>query len=79
MQAKDLANKDLIGKSDPYAVLFVRPLRDRVQTSKTIVRPLYDVYACFLYLIILVGLLILSGQRVESSMERELQIGRAHV
>ncbi|KAI9118507.1 hypothetical protein K1719_010839 [Acacia pycnantha] len=36
VQAKDLANKDLIGKSDPFAVLFVRPIRDRVQTSKTI-------------------------------------------
>lgn len=39
VQAKNLANKDLIGKSDPFAVLFVRPLRDRTQTSKTIVRP----------------------------------------
>ncbi|GMG98985.1 hypothetical protein Nepgr_000825 [Nepenthes gracilis] len=36
VQAKDLANKDLIGKSDPYAVLFVRPLRNRTKRSKTI-------------------------------------------
>ena len=38
VQARDLTNKDLIGKSDPYAVLFVRPIRDRMKTSKTIVR-----------------------------------------
>ncbi|XP_019440707.1 PREDICTED: synaptotagmin-5-like isoform X2 [Lupinus angustifolius] len=36
VQAKDLTNKDFIGKSDPYAVLFVRPIRDRTETSKTI-------------------------------------------
>ncbi|KAI4380971.1 hypothetical protein MLD38_007096 [Melastoma candidum] len=36
VQAKELTNKDLIGKSDPYAVLFVRPLRDKMQTSKVI-------------------------------------------
>ena len=30
VQAKELTNKDLIGKSDPYpyAVLYVRPTRD---------------------------------------------------
>ncbi|KAM7459518.1 hypothetical protein LguiA_036512 [Lonicera macranthoides] len=36
IQAKELANKDLIGKSDPFAVVFVRPLRDQMKTSKTI-------------------------------------------
>lgn len=36
VQAKELTNKDLIGKSDPYAELYVRPLRDRMKTSKTI-------------------------------------------
>ncbi|KAF7838796.1 synaptotagmin-5-like isoform X2 [Senna tora] len=36
VQAKELTNKDIIGKSDPYAVLYVRPLRDRMKTSKTI-------------------------------------------
>ncbi|XP_016673933.2 synaptotagmin-4 [Gossypium hirsutum] len=36
VQAKDLANKDMIGKSDPFAVVFVRPLRDKIKTSKTI-------------------------------------------
>lgn len=37
VQAKDLTNKDIIGKSDPYVVLFIRPLRDRMKTSKIIV------------------------------------------
>ncbi|XP_022636023.1 synaptotagmin-4 [Vigna radiata var. radiata] len=36
VQAKNLTNKDLIGKSDPYAVLFVRPLRARTKTSKVV-------------------------------------------
>lgn len=38
VQAKELTNKDIIGKSDPYAVLFLRPLKERMKTSKTIVR-----------------------------------------
>jgi len=42
VRAKDLTNKDVIGKSDPFAVLFIRPLHDRTKTSKTIVRqPLF--------------------------------------
>ncbi|KAK9130599.1 hypothetical protein Sjap_011086 [Stephania japonica] len=36
VQAKGLTNKDIIGKSDPYAVLYIRPLRDRTKTSKVI-------------------------------------------
>ncbi|KAL5985684.1 hypothetical protein ACLOJK_027670 [Asimina triloba] len=36
VQAKDLTNKDLIGKSDPFSVLYIRPIRDRMKTSKTI-------------------------------------------
>ncbi|XP_022938164.1 synaptotagmin-5-like isoform X1 [Cucurbita moschata] len=36
VQAKELTNKDLIGKSDPYAVLYIRHLRDRMKTSKII-------------------------------------------
>ncbi|ESR66345.1 Synaptotagmin-5 [Citrus sinensis] len=36
VQAKGLTNKDLIGKSDPYAVLFVRPLPEKTKKSKTI-------------------------------------------
>ncbi|KAH9315135.1 hypothetical protein KI387_023762, partial [Taxus chinensis] len=36
VQAKDLLNKDLIGKSDPFAVLHIRPLRERIKKSKTI-------------------------------------------
>lgn len=38
IEAKELTNKDIIGKSDPYAKIFVRPLPDRTKTSKTIVR-----------------------------------------
>ncbi|XVE97397.1 hypothetical protein REPUB_Repub03eG0015800 [Reevesia pubescens] len=36
VQAKELTNKDIVGKSDPFAVLFVRPLPDKMKTSKTI-------------------------------------------
>ncbi|KAL0447312.1 UNVERIFIED_CONTAM: Synaptotagmin-4 [Sesamum latifolium] len=36
IEAKELSNKDIIGKSDPFAELFVRPLRERIKTSKTI-------------------------------------------
>ncbi|XP_021277107.1 synaptotagmin-5 [Herrania umbratica] len=36
VQARDLTNKDIIGKSDPYAVLYVRPLPNRTKKSKTI-------------------------------------------
>ncbi|XP_027904463.1 synaptotagmin-4-like [Vigna unguiculata] len=36
VQARNLTNKDLIGKSDPYAVLFVRPLRARTKSSKVV-------------------------------------------
>uniref|UniRef100_A0A2N9FT74 C2 domain-containing protein n=1 Tax=Fagus sylvatica TaxID=28930 RepID=A0A2N9FT74_FAGSY len=44
VQAKDLLNKDFIGKSDPFAVLFIRPLRDRMKTSKTINNQLNPVW-----------------------------------
>lgn len=40
VQAKELTNKDFIGKSDPFAMIFVRPLRDRTKTSKVVVRKL---------------------------------------
>ncbi|OAY77231.1 Synaptotagmin-5, partial [Ananas comosus] len=36
VQARDLTNKDLVGKSDPFAILYIRPLRDRMKTSKII-------------------------------------------
>ncbi|MBA0622492.1 hypothetical protein Godav_008029 [Gossypium davidsonii] len=36
VQAKELTNKDIIGKSDPFAVLFIRPLPDKTKRSKTI-------------------------------------------
>lgn len=44
VQAKDLTNKDFIGKSDPYAVLYVRPIRDRMKTSKVINNQLSPVW-----------------------------------
>ncbi|MCL7036480.1 hypothetical protein MKW94_028707 [Papaver nudicaule] len=36
VQAKELTNKDIIGKSDPYAVVYIRPLPDRMKKSRTI-------------------------------------------
>ncbi|KAG9156024.1 hypothetical protein Leryth_012091 [Lithospermum erythrorhizon] len=36
IQAKELTNKDIIGKSDPFATVFVRPVRDKKKNSKTI-------------------------------------------
>uniref|UniRef100_A0A0E0KVX6 Uncharacterized protein n=1 Tax=Oryza punctata TaxID=4537 RepID=A0A0E0KVX6_ORYPU len=36
VQAMDLTNKDLIGKSDPFAIVYVRPLPDKMKRSKTI-------------------------------------------
>ncbi|PPD86522.1 hypothetical protein GOBAR_DD16550 [Gossypium barbadense] len=33
VQARDLTNKDIIGKSDPYAVLYVRPLPDKTKKN----------------------------------------------
>ncbi|XP_073130463.1 synaptotagmin-5-like isoform X1 [Henckelia pumila] len=36
IEAKELTNKDFIGKSDPFAKLFIRPLRATTKTSKTI-------------------------------------------
>ncbi|CAA0822769.1 Synaptotagmin-5 [Striga hermonthica] len=36
IEAKELTNKDIIGKSDPFAKIYIRPLRDRTKTSKTI-------------------------------------------
>lgn len=44
VQAKDLTNKDIIGKSDPFAVLYVRPLRDRRKKSRTINNELNPVW-----------------------------------
>ncbi|KAL7239658.1 hypothetical protein ACSBR2_005533 [Camellia fascicularis] len=44
VQAKELTNKDIIGKSDPFAVLYIRPLPDRMKTSKTIDNQLNPVW-----------------------------------
>lgn len=54
IQAKGLTNKDIVGKSDPYAVLFIRPLRDRLKNSKTIVRQLF--YLSIFHLVLFVFL-----------------------
>ncbi|KAL2929725.1 Synaptotagmin-5 [Bienertia sinuspersici] len=44
VQAKELTNKDLIGKSDPFAVLYVRPTRDKTKTSKMISNQLNPIW-----------------------------------
>ncbi|XP_057509901.1 synaptotagmin-5-like [Actinidia eriantha] len=44
VQAKELTNKDIIGKSDPFAVVYIRPLRDKMKTSKTINNQLNPVW-----------------------------------
>ncbi|XP_031378933.1 synaptotagmin-5-like isoform X2 [Punica granatum] len=44
VQAKELTNKDIIGKSDPYAVLYIRPLRDRMKKSKILNNELNPVW-----------------------------------
>ncbi|XP_021738935.1 synaptotagmin-5-like isoform X1 [Chenopodium quinoa] len=44
VQAKELSNKDLIGKSDPFASLFIRPLRNRTKKSKTISNQLNPIW-----------------------------------
>ncbi|PKA52848.1 Synaptotagmin-5 [Apostasia shenzhenica] len=36
VQAKNLSNKDLVGKSDPFAKLYIRPLPDKIKRSRTI-------------------------------------------
>ncbi|CAI9298365.1 unnamed protein product [Lactuca saligna] len=36
VQAHGLTNKDLIGKSDPFAKLYIRPLRSKMKTSKVL-------------------------------------------
>ncbi|CAH9086764.1 unnamed protein product [Cuscuta europaea] len=44
VQAKGLTNKDLIGKSDPFAELYVRPVRDKIKKSKIINNDLNPVW-----------------------------------
>ncbi|KAJ4791973.1 Calcium-dependent lipid-binding (CaLB domain) family protein [Rhynchospora pubera] len=36
VQARDLKNKDLVGKSDPFALVYIRPLHNTTRKSKTI-------------------------------------------
>ncbi|GAV84420.1 C2 domain-containing protein [Cephalotus follicularis] len=42
MQAKELTNKDIIGKSDPFAVLYMHPLPGRMKTAKTKTRVILE-------------------------------------
>uniref|UniRef100_A0A0C9RZ17 TSA: Wollemia nobilis Ref_Wollemi_Transcript_1485_2536 transcribed RNA sequence n=1 Tax=Wollemia nobilis TaxID=56998 RepID=A0A0C9RZ17_9CONI len=44
VQAKGLLNKDFIGKSDPFAVLYIRPKRERMKKSKTISNQLNPIW-----------------------------------
>ncbi|EPS66916.1 hypothetical protein M569_07856 [Genlisea aurea] len=44
IEAKELTNKDLIGKSDPFAKIFIRPLPDRTRISRTIDNQLNPVW-----------------------------------
>ncbi|KAK3143558.1 hypothetical protein QOZ80_4AG0301800 [Eleusine coracana subsp. coracana] len=44
VQARDLTNKDLIGKSDPFAMVYVRPLPDKMKRSKTISNDLNPIW-----------------------------------
>lgn len=37
VQARDLKNKDLVGKSDPFALVYIRPLHNTTRKSRTIV------------------------------------------
>jgi hypothetical protein len=37
VQAKELKNKDLIGKSDPFAQVYIRQIPNRIKKTKTIV------------------------------------------
>ncbi|KMZ74128.1 Synaptotagmin-1 [Zostera marina] len=36
VQARGLTNEDNVGKSDPFAKVYVRPIKDRIKKSKTI-------------------------------------------
>ncbi|KAM0020925.1 putative C2 domain, synaptotagmin-like mitochondrial-lipid-binding domain, C2 domain superfamily [Helianthus debilis subsp. tardiflorus] len=44
VQAQNLTNKDFIGKSDPFAKLYIRPLRSGTKTSKVIDNDLNPVW-----------------------------------
>ncbi|KAI5062393.1 hypothetical protein GOP47_0022932 [Adiantum capillus-veneris] len=45
VEARNLLNKDIIGKSDPFTVLYIRPVPSRMKRSKTInndLRPIWN-------------------------------------
>jgi len=69
VQAKELTNKDLIGKSDPFAVLYVRPLRDRMKKSKIIVSYSWKSFFNSFDQVKIKVTIFLSEQRFEPNME----------
>ncbi|CAL9173832.1 unnamed protein product [Musa hybrid cultivar] len=44
VQARNLTNKDIIGKSDPFSVLYIRPIRARMKISKVISNDLNPIW-----------------------------------
>ncbi|KAF3320271.1 hypothetical protein FCM35_KLT22127 [Carex littledalei] len=51
VQARDLTNKDLIGKSDPFAVVYIRPLPDKMKKTKIInndLSPIWNEHFAFI-------------------------------
>ncbi|KAF3955380.1 hypothetical protein CMV_019397 [Castanea mollissima] len=81
VQAKELTNKDIIGKSDPFAVLYVRPLPDRMKTSKTInndLNPIWNEHFEFIVEDASTQHLVVKVYDDEGLQESEL-IGCAHV
>ncbi|KAL4654178.1 hypothetical protein ACB092_01G359300 [Castanea dentata] len=81
VQAKELTNKDIIGKSDPFAVLYVRPLPDRMKTSKTInndLNPIWNEHFEFIVEDASTQHLVVKVYDNEGLQESEL-IGCAHV
>ena len=72
VQAKGLPNKDLIGKSDPFVVVFIRPLRNRTKRTRTIVSVFDLPFLLFIRAFVLISANndnISSEQPIESNME----------
>ncbi|KAL5190020.1 Synaptotagmin-4 [Glycine soja] len=79
VQAKNLTNKDIIGKSDPYAVIFVRPLRDRTKTSKIMHLTVYSMMKAFRLLNFLASLKDLEPGKVKDvwlKLVKDLEVHR---
>lgn len=73
VQAKELTNKDIIGKSDPYAVLYIRPLRNRMKKSKTIVSQFSFSLLSQPLILFLKHFLVLNPKRIYSNFVFSLQ------